>query len=361
MIGVRFQPREEIMAATHVYAGAAATMEGTRGGIYRQAAGDTGWQHLTGGLPDGAEVHAITVHPDHPDTVYIGTTKGTFRSTNRGDRWERLSLPDPEADIWSICIHPKNPRIIYAGATPPGVYRSDDGGDTWRKMADPGLPDRVIMAFACRVMRLDVDPNSPDDVYATLEANGAMRSPNGGESWEDCTADLIRFCEQPKYRSRIGSQTEIEGMLDGHALACSAAAPGTVFLANRMGLFRSNDKGQSWQDMEIGRFSPLTYGRDIRVSPHDPKVMYACLSPAARSTDGAIYRSDDVGQTWKRFDHGVKAEATMMGVAVHPHDANQVYGVSRFGQVFGTQDGGRSWHEHRLPKGVRDVYAVACG
>ena len=93
-------------------------------------------------------------------------------------------------------------------------------------------------------MRLDVDPNSPDDVYATFEANGAMRSRNGGESWEDCTADLIRFCEEPKYRSRIGSQTEIEGMLDGHALACSAAAPGTVFLANRMGLFRSDDRGE---------------------------------------------------------------------------------------------------------------------
>src|SRR5436305_14703236 len=42
--------------------------------------------------------------------------------------------------FWSVCIHPKNPRVIYAGATPPGVYRSDDGGDTWRKMADPGLP-----------------------------------------------------------------------------------------------------------------------------------------------------------------------------------------------------------------------------
>jgi photosystem II stability/assembly factor-like uncharacterized protein len=188
-----------------------------------------------------------------------------------------------------------------------------------------------------------------------------MRSRNGGESWEDCTADLIRFCEEPQYRSRIGSQTEIEGMLDGHALAVSAAAPGTVFLANRMGLFRSNDRGEHWQDMEINRFSPLTYGRDIRVSPHDPKVMYACLSPAARSTDGSIYRSDDVGQTWKRFDHGVKAEATMMAVAVHPRDPNQVYGVSRFGQLFGTQDGGRSWYEHRLPEGARDLYAVACG
>ena len=348
------------MAATHVYAGAARSMGGTLGGIFRQAAGDGQWEHLTNGLPEGAEVHAITVHPENPDVVYIGSTKGSYRSTDRGNRWEKLALPG-DADIWSVCIHPKNPRIVYAGATPPGVYRSDDGGDTWRKMADPGLPDRVIMGFACRVMRLDVDPNSPDDIYATLEANGAMRSRNGGESWEDCTADLIRFCDEPKYRSRIGSQTEIEGMLDGHALACSAAAPGTVFLANRMGLFRSNDRGQSWQDMEINRFSPLTYGRDIRVSPQDPKVMYACLSPAARSTDGSIYRSEDVGQTWKRFDHGVKAEATMMGVAVHPRDKQRVYGISKAGQVFGTPDGGETWVERRLPEGVGDCYAIACG
>ncbi len=348
------------MAATSVYAGAARSMGGTLGGVFRQTVGDDKWEHLTNGLPEGTEVHAITVHPENLDTVYIGTTKGAYRSSNRGAHWQRLNLPE-DADIWSVCLHPKNPRIVYAGATPPAVYRSDDGGDSWRKTADPDLPDRVIMGFACRVMRLDVDPNAPDEVYATLEANGTMRSKNGGESWEDCTADLIRFCEQPKYRSRIGSQTEIEGMLDGHALACSAAAPGTVFLANRMGLFRSGDKGQTWKDMEIGRFSPLTYGRDIRVSPHDPKVIYACLSPAARSTDGSIYRSDDVGETWKRFDHGVKAEATMMGVALHPRDSSQVYSVSRFGQVFGTQDGGRSWREHRLPEGVRDVYAVACG
>src|SRR5919197_1832719 len=355
MIAAAIQRREEDMAATHVYAGAAKSMGGTLGGIFRQEAGANRWEHLTNGLPEGAEVHAITVHPENPDFVYIGSTKCGYRRTNSGARWEKLSLPE-DADIWSVCINAKDPRIVYAGATPPGVYRSDDGGDTWRKMADPGLPDRVIMGFACRVMRLDVDPNFPDDVYATLEANGAMRSRNRGESWEDCTADLIRFCEEPKYRSRIGSQTEIEGMLDGHALAVSAAAPGTVFLANRMGLFRSNDRGEHWQDMEINRFAPLTYGRDIRVSPHDPKVMYACLSPAARSTDGSIYRTDDVGQTWKRFDHGIKAEATMMGVTVHPKDPNQVYGVSRFGQVFGTQDGGRTWSESRLPEGVRDVY-----
>jgi photosystem II stability/assembly factor-like uncharacterized protein len=346
---------------THIYAGAAAMMEDTRGGVFRQEVGSNRWEQLTNGLPEGAQVHAITVHPTDQDTVFVGSTKGLYRSSNRGNRFERLALPGGDADIWSVLVHPKDPRRIYAGATPIAVYRSDDGGDSWHMTKDPALPNRVIMAFACRVMRLDVDPNSPDDIYATLEANGAMRSRDAGESWEDCTADLIRFCEEPKYRSRIGSQTEIEGMLDGHALACSAAAPGTVFLANRMGLFRSGDRGAHWVDMEIGKFSPATYGRDIRTSPLDPRVMYAALSPAARSTDGAVYRSDDVGQSWKRFDHGIKADATMMAVIPHPKDASQVYAISRVGQVFGTQDAGRTWSESRLPEGVRDCYAIACG
>ena len=353
------------MADTHLYAGVAATVgtahSGTLGGIFRQAAGEKKWEKLAGGLPEEAEVHAVTVHPSDRDTIYVGSTKGLYRSANRGNRFERLALPDAEADIWSVLVHPKEPRRIYAGASPIAVYRSDDAGEHWQKLADPSLPNRVIMAFACRVMRLDADPNSPDDIYATMEANGAMRSRNAGDSWEDCTADLIRFCEEPRYRSRIGSQTEIEGMLDGHALTCSAAAPGSVFLANRMGLFRSDDKGEHWQDMEIGRFSPLTYGRDVRTSPLDAKIMYAALSPAARSSDGSVYRSDDVGHTWKRFDHGVKAEATMMGVAPHPTDPNQVYAISRVGQVFGTDDGGRTWTESRLPEGVRDCYAIACG
>ena len=72
------------MAATTVYAGAARSIEGTMGGIYRRTMGDGGWQRLTNGLPEDAQVHAITVHPENPDTVYIGTTKGTFRSANRG-------------------------------------------------------------------------------------------------------------------------------------------------------------------------------------------------------------------------------------------------------------------------------------
>jgi photosystem II stability/assembly factor-like uncharacterized protein len=68
-----------------------------------------------------------------------------------------------------------------------------------------------------------------------------------------------------------------------------------------------------------------------------------------------------LGRSWTRFDRGIKADATMMAVAPHPKDPSQVYGVSRVGQVFGTQDGGKSWSEHRMPEGCRDVYALACG
>jgi photosystem II stability/assembly factor-like uncharacterized protein len=188
-----------------------------------------------------------------------------------------------------------------------------------------------------------------------LEVNGVMRSLDDGDSWEDCSKELIRLAG-PDAGAR-----DREGMLDGHALCVSAAGSGSVFVAVRKGLFRSVDRGNSWQDMEIGRFSPVRYGRDIRVSPHDPTVLYACLSPAAQSTDGALYKSEDLGLSWRRFDHGVAAEATMMGVALHPRDPDQVYGITRCGQIFGTRDGGSSWHEHRLPPGREDTYAIACG
>lgn len=346
---------------THVYVGAARMTAGSRDGIFRRAADDDRWEPLTKGLPEQTNVQAITIHPTDPDVVYIGTHRGPYRSTDRGERWERLEFPDDGTQVWSITVHPRDPRILYAGAAPIGVWRSDDGGDTWRRLPKAVQPDRVKMDFACRVMRLAADPAHPDELYAALEVGGVMRSLDAGETWDDCTAGLLELAERPHLKSRIQSDSDAEGMLDGHALVVSAAHPGRVILAVRMGLFRSDDRGTRWEDMEVGRFSPLTYARDIRVAPSDPRVLYACLSPAARSEDGSLYRSADVGETWTRVDRGVKAERTMMAVALHPRDPDQVYCVSRSGQVFGTRDGGKIWSESRLPTDVQDVYAIACG
>jgi photosystem II stability/assembly factor-like uncharacterized protein len=291
--------------------------------------------------------------------MYVGTQDGPYRSLDRGATWERPDFP-AGVQVWSIAAHPRDPRVVYAGVSPIGVYRSEDGGERWRRLPNAVQPERLKMSFACRVMRLAIVPGSPDELYAALEVAGVMRSLDGGERWTDCSDPLVALAERPQLKSRIQSDSDAEGMLDAHALAVSPAAPGSVFLAVRMGLFQSDDRGTSWRDLEVGRFSPLTYARDVRVCPQDALTLYACLSPAARSQDGSLYRSADLGRTWTRMDHGVQARATMMALALHPRDPEQVYCASRCGQVFATRDGGRTWRESQLPDGVDDVYALAC-
>src|SRR6187397_612487 len=265
--------------STHIYAGAGHWVSsGTRhpGGLFRRSPGDGEWQALASGLPENVEARALVVHPRESGVIYAGTQDGP--------------------------------------------YRSEDGGDNWKKLTGAKSPGHCEMGFPARGTRIAVDPGAPDDVYAALEVSGVIRSADGGDTWTDLSAPLIKLAENPRLKSRLGSDIDSEGMLDSHAFAVSAAATGTAFLAVRMGLFRSDDRGASWKDMEIGRFSPSTYCRDVIVSPIDPHVMYACLSVSARGNDGSLYRSDDIGQTWRRFDHGVKANGTMMAVAAHPSD-----------------------------------------
>ena len=88
----------------------------------------------------------------------------------------------------------------------------------------------------------------PDVIYAALEVSGVIRSTDGGETWTDLSAPLIKLAEAPHLKSRIGSDIDSEGMLDSHAFAVSAAAPGTAFLAVRMGVFRTDDRGATWSD-----------------------------------------------------------------------------------------------------------------
>ena len=345
---------------SNVYAGVAgyvgrADQKGTVGVFTRPA--ETGrWEHV---LADH-EAYTVNVHPTDPNVVFAGTADGVYRSTDRGKTFRRTNFPD-KVQIWSFLVDANDRKLIYAGGSPISLYRSEDTGETWHKLPDPGMPDRAVMPFACRVMRLAQHPSHPGTIFAALEVNVVMRTTDGGESWSDCSSGLIELAQKPHLKSKIVSDTYNEGMLDGHAIAISPADPDKVIVAVRMGLFETADGGKTWQDMELGRFSPTTYGRDIKVSPQDGNTMYAALSVAAASKDGGVYRSQDAGKTWNRFDK-VQVHGTIMSVALHQKDPDQVFLGARYdGEIHGTEDGGDTWVAMPLPSGVKDIYSLAVG
>ena len=326
-------------------------------GVFRRTVGDSAWQHVLADL----ETHVVHVHADKPNVVLAGTEDGVWRSTDHGATFSRTSFPDKNKQIWSFLVDQSNKDRILAGASPIDVYTSDDCGATWRKLPTPAMPEHCKVLFNARVMRMVQSPNNPDELFAALEVNGVMRSNNFGESWEDISGDLIRLSDQPHLQSKIVSDTFSEGMLDAHAITISPARPNDIILALRMGLFRSQNQGDAWSDMQVGRFAPTTYARDIKSSPQDPKTLYAALSVAAASHDGGVYRSLDAGDTWQRFDN-VEVNGTIMSVSLHPHDEAQVYIGARYnGEIYGTRDGGESWEDLSIPGSVKDVYCLSCG
>jgi photosystem II stability/assembly factor-like uncharacterized protein len=349
---------------TYVYAGAAdwggKDPAKCNRGLYRLST-DTGtWTVLEKGLPEHVEVRCLTLHPEKPGVVFAGTQAGPYRSTDAGDTWEPLPFPDDEPVVWSLEVHPADARVMYAGTQQMAVYRSEDGGGHWRRLTVPNPDGLCVMGFPTRMIRLAIDPTHPDELYAGIEVGGLVRSLDGGVTWTDCNAPLLQLAAQEPYTQRHGSRRASEGMMDTHALAVSAAQPWTVFLANRLGVFRSDDRGEHWYDMDIGRFSPLTYARDVKVCPHDAHTLMGAFSVAAVSDAGSLYRSPDLGATWTRFDHDVRIDSTLMIIAASAQSPERVYCAARRGQVFGTEDGGRSWHAYPLPAGVEGIYALSC-
>ncbi len=325
-------------------------------GIFRRPVETGEWSHV---LP-GVETHTVLVHPTEPSTVLAGTVDGVWISTDHGATFTRAAFPDT-IQIWSFLVDRRDPDRILAGASPVNFYRSDDRGRTWRALPDSGIAEREKCAFRHRAMRMVQHPTRPDVLYAALEVNGVVRSDDFGETWVDCSEHLVELSKLPHLKSKILTQNEAEGMLDGHAITMSAADPDAVLLACRMGIFRSTDQGRTWQDLELKRFSPITYGRDIRVDSKDPRTLYAALSVAAASHDGAVYRSTDVGKTWTRFDK-VQVHGTIMSLCISERDPNEVYIGARYeGEVFGTRDGGRTWTPTPIPGPVKDIYCVTCG
>ena len=183
---------------TYIYIGLAG--EGNdigEGGLMRRADGDDQWQSMTNGLPDHPQVRALAVHPNDPAVVYAGTQLGTYRSDDRGEHWEALESPRPGMDVWSLAFHPNQPNVLFAGYEPCAIYRSEDGGVSWKQMDTSRVrfPDvtTYMPPLAKRVIGIAVDPSEPENVYASIEVGGLLASRDGGETWNK----LLYISEKP--------------------------------------------------------------------------------------------------------------------------------------------------------------------
>ena len=322
---------------TLVYVGAEAS------GLYRKEAGDAHWENLTRGMAPSAQVRTIAIHPDSQDVIFAGTQRGVYRSKDRGDNWERMNLTEGRV-VWSLKFHPNNPQVMFLGTEGSEVFKSEDGGENWTYMATISNPDSVQMAFATRILGLAIESNSPDHMYAALEVGGAAHSSDGGKSWQIVNGNFAGDVD----------------LMDLHGVAVGSADSTAVFISNRVGVWRTRDRGDNWENLGFERFSDIKYSRGIQADPNDPNTLYACVGMNFGSEEGGVLRTTDLGETWQRFDKGIAPKSTTFGVAINAQAPEQVYFCSRRGQVFGTHDGGDSWREHSVPEGVTNVISMAC-
>ena len=337
------------MGNTFVYVGLGSEGGADGHGLYRRAVDGESWELKVEGLPDNPEIRVIAISPNDPSVLFTGAQDGLYRSQDRGDTWEKMDLPGEEAPIWSVAFHPNDPRIVYAGGEEAKLCVSEDGGDSWELMPISATFPSVTTTpqmMPKRVIGISLDPNSPENMYAAVEVGGLLRSTDGGATWEGISEGHY-YNDDP---------------VDMHSVLVSSHRPGHLSSISRIGLSRSEDGGDHWSPGRIQMLSQRgTYCRVIREHPQDPNTLYVGAGPEFRGTPGALFRSQDGGDSWNQVNMGMSLNTTIFGFAISSEDPSQMYAATREGQVVGSHDGGQTWQDCSLPEGVSEVNALAIG
>jgi photosystem II stability/assembly factor-like uncharacterized protein len=155
---------------------------GTTGGTYRSEDGGTSWQKKNNGLiPDDVlnaamalGVNMLAVDPRNSEMVYAATTKGLFRSSNRGEYWEQIGQGLSNQFISTLALHPTDANIFYIGG-PDGVRKTIDGGKTWQPHNE-GLT-------TLNIRTISLSPSDPQLLYLGTNGSGLYRSSDSGRHW----------------------------------------------------------------------------------------------------------------------------------------------------------------------------------
>jgi photosystem II stability/assembly factor-like uncharacterized protein len=326
------------------------------GGLWRSTNGAIDWQPVfdTTGV---ASIGAVTLSPHNKDDVWVGTGEawprndviagnGVYRSTDGGQTWKHRGL-DATSQIARIIVDPRNPEHVlvaalgspFADSDDRGVFRSDDGGQTWRKT--------LFVGRSSGASDIALDPVHPDIVYAGMwqfrrnawhlssggDADGIYKSSDGGSTWQPLSGNGLPAGPM----GRIG-------------LAIAPSNPQRIYaiIESPAGLlWRSDDGGGSWALVSSNTLineRPFYYSRII-VDPHDENHLFSVSVHLAESTNG--------GKAWHlagRHTHGDHHDVWIA------HDGSVILDGNDGGPAI-SRDGGRTW-DWRKTLTTAQVYHV---
>ncbi len=264
-------------------------------GMYKSINGGKTWTRI--GLRQSQQISAMAIDPHNPNRVFVAVAghpygpnpeRGIFRTLDGGKTWQKVLYINPNIGGNDVRIDPQNPNIVYAGlwdsrlgpwengqfnGTDAGIYKSTDGGTTWKKLSG-GLPDDIIQAY------IAIAPSRPSRLFASVALPGKVqlyRSDDAGLTWHTVTND-------PRPKERIG----------GGDLPMPAIDPENpnVFYMTSIVTWKSTDDGHTWNALR-GAPGGDDY-QNIWINPTNPKII--CLV----GDQGALVTVNG-GQTWSSW------------------------------------------------------------
>ena len=282
------------------------------GQVYHSTNRGVRWTPLPFSLNVNAALHAIVVHPNTSNVLYLGVAEnsaqplnsgisGVFKSDDGGQTWTLL----PATRDWpvlSLAVHPKQSQIIVAG-TLRGVYRSENAGTDWKRISPANHPDLK------GVVSLALDPTNEQVVYAGTP-HLPWRTQDGGASWTSIHQGMIDDS-------------------DMFSIAVDRTDPQRIFASACSGIYRSSSRGDLWSKMQG---IPGTNRRThlILQDPVDEKIIYA-------GTTQGLWKSPDGGSTWRKTN---PYPYVINSIAIDPTDHNQLYLATDRSGILKSHDGG---------------------
>jgi photosystem II stability/assembly factor-like uncharacterized protein len=331
----------------------------TGGGLWKTTDGGQTWRPVTDGQIRSSSVGAVAVAPSSPDVVYIGMGEtelrgnimqgdGVYKSTDGGKTWRHMGLAETQA-IAKIRVDPRDPNVVYVaafghpyGRNPErGVYKSTDGGVTWRKV--------LFRDDKTGAIDLSIDPRDPDVLYAALweayrtpwsmssggSGSGLFKSTDGGETWTELTR-------------RRGLPAGVIGKIGVSASPAKANRVYAIVEAADGGVFRSDDGGATWtktNDERKLRQRAFYYTHIVA----DP-----ALADRVYVLNVGFYRSDDGGV---HFDTTIAApHGDHHDLWIAPNDNQRMVEANDGGGTVSV-NGGRTWTAQDFP--TAQLYHVA--